>query len=30
MEVAKDLMQQVRDGKIIEDPNAEASDAPSY
>lgn len=30
VEVAKDLMQQVRDGKIIEDPNAEASDAPSY
>lgn len=30
VEMAKDLMQQVRDGKIIEDPNAEASDAPSY
>ena len=30
VEMAKDLMQQVRDGKIIEDPNAEESDAPSY
>lgn len=30
VEMAKDLMQQVRDGKIIEDPNAAASDAPSY
>lgn len=30
VEMAKDLMQQVRDGQIIEDPNAEASDAPSY
>ena len=30
VEMAKDLMQQVRDGKIIEDPNAATSDAPSY
>ena len=30
VEMAKDLMQQVRDGKIIVDPNAEESDAPSY
>lgn len=30
VELAKDLMQQVRDGKIIEDPNPDTSDAPSY
>ena len=30
VEMAKDLMQQVRDGQVIVDPNAEESDAPSY
>lgn len=30
VEMAKDLMQQVRDGQVIVDPNAEESNAPSY